>query len=133
MRSILNFQLIEAFHDGLLQFSTYLTSLSSPSEFSGVKLIEVMDSFREPFNHHFHSEIASIAKLSEYGDYPEAGPIFAKWGKQSIMKSSYTVVIPFLFMNFDRTFEDGTWKDWPPMPVVIRIGLTRLGSAWHSG
>lgn len=49
------------------------------------------------------------------------------------MKAGYTDVIPFLFLNFDRTFEEGMWVDWPPMPAVIRTGLTRVGSSWHWG
>ncbi|KAI9734217.1 MAG: hypothetical protein M1834_002319 [Cirrosporium novae-zelandiae] len=123
----------ETFLEGLGKFNTYLSTLPSPSDFSGKELISIMDTFQEPFNHHFHSEISTIANMSSYGDFPEAGPIFATWGKQSIMKAGMTDVVPFLFLNFDRSFEEGKWATWPPMPGPIRWLLTRAGSSWHWG
>jgi hypothetical protein len=123
----------ELFLEGLASFEKYLSGLSSHAKFSGTELITIMDTFRKPFNDHFHSEIATIAGLSKLGDFPAAAAVFKNWGKSSIMKAGYTDVIPFLFLNFDRTFEDGLWKNWPPMPAIIRAGLTRVGSSWHWG
>lgn len=98
-----------------------------------------MDTFATPFAHHFHSEIRTIASLSALLDessIPDSiGPTFAAWGKQSIMKAGLTDVVPFLFLNFDRSdaFENGLWKAWPPMPAPIRWGLTNIGGSWHWG
>lgn len=33
-------------------------------------------------------------------------------------------MVPFFFLNLDRTFEDGMWANWPPMPGPIRWMLT---------
>jgi hypothetical protein len=121
------------FLDGLASFENYLSGLCSPDQFSGAELITIMDSFVKPFNDHFHSEIATIAGFSKLGNFPAAGPVFKSWGKSSIMKAGYTDVVPFLFLNFDRTFEDGMWVNWPPMPTVVRMGLTKVGSSWHWG
>lgn len=123
----------ERFLAGLGEFEKYLKGLKNSKEFDGKKLVEIMDGFQKPFSDHFHSEIKTIAALSELGDFPQAGPVFAKWGKESLMKSGYADGIPFLFLNFDRTFEDGMWKDWPPMPKLIRVMLTKVGSTWHWG
>ena len=123
----------EAFLAGLGEYESYLKGLKTPKDFDGAKLVSIMDTFQKPFNDHFHSEIKTIAALSELGDYSEAGPVFAKWGKTSLMKSGYADGIPMLFFNFDRTFEDGMWAAWPPMPAPIRVLLTKVGSTWHWG
>jgi hypothetical protein len=110
-----------------------------------------MDSFAEPFRHHFHSEIAIIASWADLpleGDddnnnnnnnkkaedlSPVLGPIFAKWGKSTMMKAGLMDVVPFLFLNFDRTAEDGLWANWPPMPAPIRWMLVNVGGTWYAG
>jgi Hemerythrin HHE cation binding domain len=124
----------ESFLGGLGKFNEYLTEVQAkPETFDGKKLVALMDGFMEPFNNHFHSEIKTIAALSEGGEYPEAATIFKDWGKGTLTKSGYTEGVPFLFLNFDRTFEEGMWKDWPPMPAIIRAAMVRIGSAWHWG
>ena len=115
---------------GLSKLNDYLTTLPTPSSFSGTHLLSIMTTFQDPFSTHFHSEISTIAALSRYGDFPEAGPIFKTWGKSTITKAGYGDALPFLFFNFDRGFEGGLWRDWPPMPKVIRVGLMRFGVWW---
>lgn len=95
-----------------------------------------MDSFVVAFRDHFHSEIHTIADLDNtVKPSPEAtaavGPVFAKWGKASIMSAGLTDVVPFLFLNFDRTVEDNMWTNWPPMPGPIRWGLVNIGGMWN--
>jgi hypothetical protein len=92
---------------GLAKFNTYLTTLPSPSAFSGATLLGIMDELGAPFSAHFHSEIATIAALAALGDFPAAGPVFKAWGKQTVSTAGYADVVPFLFLNFDRTVEDG--------------------------
>ncbi|KAI5308695.1 hypothetical protein KEM55_005082, partial [Ascosphaera atra] len=132
---------------GLTKFNTYLAALYNQpggcSNFSGEKLISIMNSFKDAFCHHFHSEIDHIADLAYLepvaNPAPDAlspediGRIFAAWGKRSIMQAGLFDVVPFLFLNFDRTAEEGMWKDWPPMPAPIRWALINLGGAWYSG
>ncbi|KAF2812276.1 uncharacterized protein BDZ99DRAFT_383436 [Mytilinidion resinicola] len=123
----------EAMLPGLAKFHEYLSSLPSPASFSASTLLSIMKEFEEPFDTHFHSEIASIASLGSYGDFPAAKPVFATWGKNSVKSAGYTDVVPFLFLNFDRTVEDGLWATWPPMPAPIRYMLVRVGGWWHGG
>ena len=115
---------------GLAKFNDYLTKLPSPSAFDAPTLLTIMHDFQDAFSTHFHSEIATIASFASYGDFPEAGIIFKTWGKQTITKAGYGDCLPFLFLNFDRTFEKGMWKDWPPMPKLIRIMLVKGGIWW---
>jgi hypothetical protein len=124
----------ESFLGGLAKFNAYLSEVETkPATFDGKELVRIMDEFLQPFNNHFHSEIKTIAALSEFGDHKEAASVFKTWGKATVTKSGYTEGIPFMFLNFDRTFEDGMWKDWPPMPAIIRTVMTRVGSSWHWG
>lgn len=119
---------------GLAKFNAYLTELPSPSDFSPDTLLSIMKEFEEPFNHHFHSEIRTIASLAaSTDDVPAAAPIFKAWGKATVTKAGYLDVLPFLFLNFDRTFEEGYWKDWPPMPKPIKYLLVRGCAWWYQG
>jgi hypothetical protein len=111
----------------------YLSSLASPSDLNRDKLVALVAAIQEPLHVHFHSEISTIAALSSYGNFPGAEATFKAWGKKSVTGAGYSDVVPFLFTNFDRTFEDGMWKDWPPMPALIRFLVVRIGSAWHPG
>lgn len=130
--------------DGLIRFHAYLFPLSEQGKqanFNATTLLSIMDSFSQPFCHHFHSEISTIAALSDLTPAPSghgkdlsksAGPIFAQWGKSSIMRAGLTDVVPFLFLNFDRTVEDGMWANWPPMPAPIRWLLVNAGGSWYA-
>ncbi|KAF2178209.1 hypothetical protein K469DRAFT_718307 [Zopfia rhizophila CBS 207.26] len=123
----------EAMLPPLAKFREYLSGLKSPSDFSSSTLLSLLDDLKEPVNTHFHSEIATIAAMAESGSFPAAEPVFAAWGKNSVTKAGYSDVVPFLFLNIDRTYEDGFWKDWPPMPKPIRFLMVRLSAWWHQG
>ncbi|KAL1966602.1 hypothetical protein VTN77DRAFT_4013 [Rasamsonia byssochlamydoides] len=133
-----------SFLDGLTRFHDYLAPFYAGKQkketFDGAKLVSIMDSFAEQFRHHFHSEIATIAS---WADIPlegsdnkrgqDIGPIFAKWGKSTMMRTGgLTDVVPFLFLNFDRTAEEGLWANWPPMPAPIRWMLVNVGGTWNA-
>ncbi|KAF6807545.1 hemerythrinHHE cation binding domain-containing protein [Colletotrichum musicola] len=131
----------ESFLGGLAEFSKYLSSLSSPSDFSGAKLLEIMKGFQEPFENHFHSEIQTIARLAEHPNAPKEGTpeaanaslTFKTWGKSTVTKAGTADVVPFFLLNLDRTVEDGLWANWPPMPAPIKWGLINIAGAWHWG
>ncbi|ORY08543.1 hypothetical protein BCR34DRAFT_569826 [Clohesyomyces aquaticus] len=129
----------EALLPPLAALNTYLTGLANPSALDPSHLTFLLDAIKEPLNTHFHSEIAIIASLSSLSSPQStapseaAAPIFAAWGKATVTKAGYLDCVPFLFLNFDRTFEDGYWKDWPPMPKVILWALVRGTSWWHAG
>ena len=131
----------EAFLDGLAAFEKYLAGLKSPADLSGEELLRIMKSFQTPFESHFHSEITTIAKLADHPNTPKEGtPVqaaasatFKSWGKSTVTKAGVTDVVPFFLLNLDRTVEDGTWANWPPMPAPIKWGLINIAGAVHSG
>ncbi|PSR97267.1 hypothetical protein BD289DRAFT_362798 [Coniella lustricola] len=132
----------ETFMSGLVEFNTYLTALPTPQAFDGAKLVEIMDSFFQPFETHFHNEIKTIADLANHPNAPrpespeaaEASLTFKTWGKSTVTKAGTTDVVPFFLLNLDRTaaFEDGIWANWPPIPAPIKWGLINVGG-WFKG
>ncbi|KKY26757.1 putative hemerythrin hhe cation binding domain-containing protein [Diplodia seriata] len=131
----------ESFLEGLGAYNTYLTSLSSPADFDGKELVRIMDTFREPFNDHFHSEIKTIATFADLPsapapDSPEAenaSATFKAWGKKTLTKAGMTDVVPFCLLNLDRTYEEGMWATWPPMPGPIRWMMVNVFGSWNWG
>jgi len=129
----------ESFIPGLEEMGTYLSTLPSPTALSPTELIRIMDSFRAPFEHHFHHEITTIAALSSHPNAPVEGTpsataasaIFKTWGKATVTKAGVSDVVPFFLLNLDRTAEGGMWADWPPMPAPVRWGLVNVAGAWY--
>lgn len=129
----------ESFLAPLAEFNTYLSNLASPTDLDGAQVIKLMDAFKEPFEHHFHSEISTIAALSNHPkapkeDTPEgaaAGLTFKTWGKKTVTKAGVLDVVPFFLLNLDRTAEEGLWANWPPMPAPISWGLTNIAGSWY--
>lgn len=119
----------ESFLGGLGEFNTYLTSLKSPSDFSGEELRRIMASFHEPFENHFHSEISTIADMAGHPKAPQAGSpeetaasaMFKAWGKTTVSKAGVLDVVPFFLLNLDRSAEAPLWENWPPMPNPIKV------------
>lgn len=128
---------------GLAEFHKYLTSLPTPADFSGEELRKIMTTFQQPFETHFHNEIATISTLADHPKAPAEGSpeaaaaaaVFKAWGKSTVSKAGTTDVVPFFLLNIDRStaFEDGRWANWPPMPAPIRWGLVNIAGAWHGG
>lgn len=131
----------DAFMPGIASFQGYLVNLKSPSDFSGSKLLEIMASFQRPFEAHMRSEISSIAQLSQHARTPKEGSeeekatqasIDAREGKNLLM-SGVTDVMPFFLFNYDSEYEDGLWKDWPPIPGPVRWILISVAKVMHPG
>lgn len=131
----------EAFLGGLAEFEKYLRSVeANAAEFSGDALVKIMDKFQEPFETHFHSEIATIANLAAHPNAPKPGSpeeatasaTFKSWGKSTVTKAGTLDVVPFFLLNLDGTTEDGMWANWPPIPAPIKWGLVNIAGAYHS-
>jgi hypothetical protein len=118
-----------------------LSSLKTPSDFRAAELRRIMGTFQEPFESHFHSEIATILSFAEHPKAPKAGSseeataaqTFKSWGKSTVTKAGITDVVPFFLLNLDRTAEEGMWANWPPMPAPVRWGLINIAGIFHSG
>lgn len=41
--------------------------------------------------------------------------------------------LPFFFLNLDITFEEGLYKDWPPIPGVARWVVMNCFTVWNQG
>ncbi|KAH9220757.1 hypothetical protein DL95DRAFT_432971 [Leptodontidium sp. 2 PMI_412] len=131
----------DTFMPGLAKFHEYLTTLPSPNHFSGPKLIEIMVSFQDTLEAHMRSEITTIANLSTHANTPQAGSQkekdtqaeFDKREGEKIREAGMTDVMPFFLFNFDCEYEDGLWKDWPPIPGPVRWGLINVAKVLHPG
>ncbi|KAF4343220.1 hypothetical protein FBEOM_2811 [Fusarium beomiforme] len=129
----------ESFLAPLAEFNTYLSNLASPTDLDSAQVIKLLDSFKEPFENHFHSEISTIAALSNHPKAPKentpegaaAGLTFKTWGKKTVTKAGVLDVVPFFLLNLDRTAEEGMWANWPPMPAPISWGLTNIAGSWY--
>ncbi|KAI1465097.1 uncharacterized protein F4812DRAFT_131467 [Daldinia caldariorum] len=134
----------EAFLGGLARLEKYLRGVQEKGKvpataFDGEELVSIMGSFREPFETHFHREVATIAALAEHPKAPapgtpeaeEAAATFKSWGKATVTKAGTLDVVPFFLLNLDGTAEEGLWANWPPMPAPIKWGLVNVAGAWH--
>ncbi|CAD0081761.1 unnamed protein product [Aureobasidium vineae] len=129
----------QSFFEGLTNFQNYLDTLPTTSSFDGAKLVAIMDTFQEPFVHHFHHEISTIASFASLpnapsADSPEASAAaatFKAWGKKTLTKAGMIDVVPFALLNLDRTFEDGIWTAWPPMPGPVRWMMVNMFGSWN--
>lgn len=134
--------MLESFLSGLGEFRDYLVGLPTPQALNATKLIAIMDSFHEPFETHFHNEIATIYALRQHPNVPASASPEAKaasdmlraWGKATVTKAGVTDVVPFFLLNTDLSdgFEDGLWNSWPPIPAPIKWGLINV-AGWFKG
>jgi hypothetical protein len=129
----------DAFLPAIGEFEKYLVSLKSPADFSAAALLKVMDAFQGPFEAHFRSEISTIAALAAHPRTPtqdspaqvQASAKMDAWGRNTVIKAGIADVVPVFLYNLDKEFEEGLWKDWPPIPAPVR--WTLLGVAGFKG
>ncbi|RDW64986.1 hypothetical protein BP6252_10637 [Coleophoma cylindrospora] len=129
------------FMPGVEKFGKYLVNLKSPSDFSGTKLLEIMATFQESLEAHMRAEVSTIAQLSQHPRTPKEGSpeetatqtAFDTREGNNLMKSGLTDVLPFFLFNFDREYEDGLWRNWPPIPGPVRWVLMNVAKVLHPG
>jgi hypothetical protein len=124
----------EAFEAGLEDYKIYLLSLhGQENEFSAAKLLSIVDSFTPALMTHLAEEIPTILSLSRFGSKVP----FLKLSEVEMRKASdeipKTEGLPFFMLNLDRTFENGMWEFWPPIPAAIRWTLIRVIAWKHAG
>ncbi|KUJ16689.1 uncharacterized protein LY89DRAFT_707217 [Mollisia scopiformis] len=131
----------DAFMPQVENFHTYLASLPTPSSFSGPALLEIMSTFQSPFEAHMRAEVQLIASLASHPKTPAPGSKLEKTILETnntkegnaFVASGFTDVVPFFMFNFEGDYEDGLWKDWPPIPGPVRWGMMGIANMLHSG
>ncbi|KAJ9296759.1 hypothetical protein DTO271G3_4958 [Paecilomyces variotii] len=120
-----------AFHDGLENLKTYIdTCLATPSKYSGVELVKVLDSFGAALHSHLEHEPANLLALSKYSfDMKALGDHTTQYGLQ---RYSTTDVLPILWYNLDTKFEDGKWESFPPLPAPVKWYMVNVLGWWRS-
>ncbi|KAG6009139.1 hypothetical protein E4U21_003208 [Claviceps maximensis] len=129
----------ETFLPGLQAFSAHLKTHNSTTGLSPTTLLAIMDSFREPLEHHLHHEVDVMSALAAHPNIPNrespsggrAADMLKTWGKNTVTKAGYADVLPFFLLNTDRTFEGGLWSKWPRMPEPVRWAMVNLVGMWH--
>jgi hemerythrin-like domain-containing protein len=124
-----------AFHDGLERYEAYLTSLSGrEQEFLGSALVEIIDKMAPPLTKHLHHEITSLMELGRFNDDKLIQTIWDKAvveGMAEMQQTSLLDEFPFGFFGHDMTYEGGIHKNFPPVPLALKL-LVRYGfSVWN--
>lgn len=119
----------DAFHDGFHDFKRYLdTCAKAPRDFQGTRLLAIMDTFGPALHKHLVNEPPKLASLSKYPIDIKA--ISEKLAKHSLGQASTTHLLPLVWYNLDVDFEEGRWRDWPPMPWLVRWIMVNVLSSW---
>lgn len=126
---------LAAFHDGLESFKNYLSGLIDCKEFQAAKLLEIMDSFREPLYAHLISEPKSLLALSRFSS-PEKPIDLLKLaidtGKKSVTLDFVMNTLPVFLLNMESVeFEDGMWQSFPPIAKPVKWVMTSVVPLWQ--
>jgi hypothetical protein len=107
-----------------MEYETYLTTLLSPTAFSGTALVKIMTAFQTPFVTHFHNEISTIASFANLPTAPapnsqpaeDAALVFKTWGKKTVN---------VCYKRVTRTSERRTPPTLRTSPISIYNGSTQ--------
>lgn len=101
----------EAFMGGLHEFDDYVYGVH-PWQFSGARIVEILDTFAAKLQMHLTDEIVWILSLAQYPNLDLAG-IDAQHGLFVKARSSLTRLLPFFMTNHDITYENSIHRWWP--------------------
>jgi hypothetical protein len=122
----------DEFEPGIEAYKTYILSLKGKeSTFSARKLLSIIDTFSEALMKHLADEIPTIEALSRFGPSVPFLSLSEVEMRKTLDRIPITERLPFFFLNLDRTFEEGLWQHWPPIPGVVRWTLIRV-VAWKN-
>ena len=110
----------KAFSVGLDEFDSYLSS-TTPAEFSGQKLNEIIDTLAIPLTEHLTDEIPTIMGLRQYGDKFSILDLINKEGEKVMAKIAKTTLLSIMTVNLDHGFEGGIHSDFPPAPWFVKL------------
>lgn len=124
----------EAFEAGLEDYKAYLLSLhGQESKFLPTKLLSIIDKFAPALMAHLAEEIPTILSLSRFGSKVPLLKLSEVEMRKASDKIPKTEGLPIFMLNLDRTFENGMWESWPPIPAAIRWALIRVIARKHAG
>jgi hypothetical protein len=124
---------LDAFLPGFQAYETYLSQCTvDPTNFSGAHLIRLIDGFGSTLVTHLSDEIPTLISLNQYGSKLPLLDMINAESQKSPLHISITGGTPFFFRNLDVEFEDGLWKNWPPMPGLVWWIMQRTFVAWNS-
>lgn len=113
----------ETFQNGLERFAEYIKSLNGrETEFSGAKLVELIDGFIKPLETHLHTEIDTLLGLSKLENSELVMKLWTESVNKSIKEMSLSDVLekfPFIVFGHDLTYEGGLHHNFPPAPRVM--------------
>ncbi|KAI7779404.1 hypothetical protein LA080_000884 [Diaporthe eres] len=120
-----------AFSEGLQKFKDYVDShLADPSSYSGKDLVSVLESFGEVLATHLAHEPPKLASLGQYGDF-DPKPLSEQTANHSMKYMHVTNVLPMLWFNLDKEFEEGKWADFPAMPGPVKWVMINVLGSWQ--
>jgi hypothetical protein len=124
-----------AFHDGTERFHAYLTSLSGrEQDFSGTKLIEIIDEFAPALLLHLNHEIDAILELRSFDNDKLISSIWDQAVASGINDFKVLDMLdefPLGFLTHDNTFEGGLHTNFPPVPSFLRIFIMYICTLWN--
>jgi hypothetical protein len=126
---------IAEFHGGLQNFKKYLQE--PESNFSGTKLVSIMDSFSKALYNHLKEEPPTIVALSKYNTPKTPIDIMGlalEAGKKQVSVGFLFSILPVYFLNMEsKEFEDGLWHtSFPPVSKPVKWLMTKGAPMWHS-
>ncbi|CAI6340665.1 unnamed protein product [Periconia digitata] len=123
----------EAFAVGFDEYKTYLATMAAkPGEFDGKKLTSIVDSFAPKMMEHLRNQIPRMLELARFGEKIPMLEIIETEGNRSTQHLSKAGGMIFFLRNLDLGYEDGLWKDWPPIPNAARWGVLKTIGKWYS-
>jgi hypothetical protein len=105
----------------------------TPSQFSGTHLNSIIDSFAPTLLSHLESEIPTLLSLSRFGSTLPLLTMVNQEALRSPQMLSKTGGVVFFLRNLDLGFEDGRWKNWPPIPAPVWWMVMRSVAKWNKG
>jgi len=116
---------------GLRKFDEYVYN-STPSNFCGQKLYQILDSFAAALQMHLADEIVWILSLSKYKQLDLAA-IDIQYSMYVKAHSSRIRLFPYILTNHDLTYEGGIHSWWPMGNKLRNLFLRYVCTQWNRG
>ncbi|KFA74282.1 hypothetical protein S40288_08451 [Stachybotrys chartarum IBT 40288] len=117
------------FHEGFDALVAYLDKVkAAEEELSDDKVRSILDEFMPTLQVHLTNEIGTLVRLEVYNDKVD----WAKWFNELVSKTTTEYMkdigyrqrmLPLAFLFHDKTYQDGIWGNFPPVPWLIKVVL----------